>query len=82
MTKDFGSFFIILSSVTSLKDQFTRVHKLFLPLLYFLQENFLRTYKVVENTFFWEKKATFQVNKNCLTNSVRIIEHKKRKEHL
>ena len=32
--KKFWPFFLVLSSVTILKEHFTRVHKLFLPLLY------------------------------------------------
>ena len=47
--------------MTNLKEQFTSVHKLFLPMLYKLWETFLRNCEVDENTNFWEKKANFPV---------------------
>ena len=47
MTKDFGPFFLVLSSVTNLKEQFARVHKLFLPLLYELRAHFFKTKEFV-----------------------------------
>ena len=63
MTKDFGPFFLVLSSVTNLKEQFARVHKLFLPLLYKLWAHFLRPKRLFKTQIFEKKKATFPVKK-------------------
>ena len=59
MTKDFGPFFLVLSSVTNLREKPTRAHKLFLPLLYFLWEHFLG-HKGCWNQTFLRKKQSFQ----------------------
>ena len=47
---------------TNLKEQLKKVHKLFLPKLYSLPEQFFKTQEVVEITNFWKKKAIFPVN--------------------
>ena len=60
MTKDFGPFFLVLTSVTKLKEQPTRVHKLFLPLLNFLWEQFLAPKRLLKSHFFEEKRQPFQ----------------------
>ena len=62
MTKYFGKFFVVLSSVTSLKKHNIGVHKLFWQLQWNLWEHIFRTWEVVENTSFW-KKATFPAEK-------------------
>ena len=43
MKEVFGTFSLVLSSVTNLKEQFIRVHKLFLQLLWNLIKQFFRT---------------------------------------
>ena len=62
MTKSFGGFFVVLSSVTSLKKHFIVFHKQFWQLLWNLFEHFFRTYEVVENTNF-QKKTILPVEK-------------------
>ena len=65
MTKDFGPFFLVLTSVTKLKEQPTRVHKLFLPLLYFLWEQFLGPKRLLKSHIF-EKKGNLSSEKKLI----------------
>ena len=51
-----------LSSMINLREQLTRVHKLFLLILYSLPEHFLRPRKLLKSQIF-EKKAIFPVSK-------------------
>ena len=64
MTKSFGPFFVVLSSVASLRKQFIGFHKLMWKLLWNFYEHVFSTYEVVENTSF-RKKAIVQAKKKC-----------------
>ena len=57
--KNFGLIFLALSSVTNLKGQFIRVHKVIWQLLWRLKDHLCNNQEVVENTSFWKKKRKF-----------------------
>ena len=62
--KNFGQFFLPLSSVTNLRRLFLSIHKIFWQILWKLQVHFCNTYEVVENTSFGKKTQTFQWRKD------------------
>ena len=53
--KDFGRNFLVLPTLTTLREQYMRVHKLFWHLLWKLYNHFFRTWEVGENTNFSKK---------------------------
>ena len=59
VTKDFGLFFLVLSSVTNLMRQVVKVQKVFWHLLWKLWDHVCNTYEIVENTVFWKKGSFF-----------------------
>ena len=63
MTNVFGPFFPVLSSMTRLMVQYIRVHKLFFPLLYNVEEHFLRPRKLLKTQKF-VKKGNLSSEKN------------------
>ena len=73
MTKTFGHFFVVLSSVISLRKQYIGVHKLLWHLLWNFWERFFRTCEVVKNKNFW-KKAKFPLKKNIVAFFSSIVD--------
>ena len=64
--RDFGLYFLALSSVTNLSERFTRVHEVFWPLPIAAEDlgSILQHLNVVENTNFEKIKASFPVKKS------------------
>ena len=75
--KVFGLFFLLLSSVMNLRRQFIVVQKLVWQLPCNNNDRFIRTWEVVENTFFWKKKAIFPVKKRFCAFFSLYIGHNK-----
>ena len=73
MTKIFGPFFIVMSSVTSHMKQFIGVHKLLWKLLWNLQEHSFSNYDVIEVKSI-RKKAIVQAKKKLSPIFSDIIE--------
>ena len=63
MTKSFGPFFVVLSSVTSLRKQFIGFHKLMWKLLWNFYEHDLAPMRLLKTQVF-EKKLSFKRKKN------------------
>ena len=76
ITKTFGPFLVVLSSVTSLGKQYMGVHKLIWQLLWNLSEQFFKTSEVTEIKNFWKKGKT-SIEKNIVAFFSRSIEHDK-----
>ena len=74
MSKDFGLFFLVLSSATNLKWQLVMVQKVFWQLLWKLWDHFCNTYEVVENTTF-SKKGNCFCEKNYLNSFSSFAEY-------
>ena len=76
MTKKFGPFLIVLSSVTSLKKQFKGSTSCFDKYTITVEHMgaFFRTWDVVENTNFWKKGNCFS-EKNYMNNFSSFIEY-------
>ena len=72
MTKNFVPSFLVPSSVTNIKEQVIRVHKLFWHLLWNIQELFLGSNRLLRKESF-EKKELFPVMKNFWPTFSRII---------
>ena len=54
MTKDFNLFFFILSTMTNLKEHFSRLYPEFWELLRKFRDQLCNTWEVVENTNTWK----------------------------
>ena len=76
MKEVFGPFFLVISSVTNLKEQFIMVHKLFWQLLWNLLEHISGPKRLLKSPIF-EKKANFQWRNNFGLFFSRDIEHAK-----
>ena len=76
MINFFGAFFLVLSSVTNLREQFVRVHKLFWQIMLNLLERFLGPKRLFENTNLF-KNVNLSSEKKYLTNFYHIIEFDK-----
>ena len=64
MTKVFGPFFLTLSSVINLKENFIRVHKVFWHLLWKFCDQLFRIWEVVEIKIFWKERQSFRRKKD------------------
>ena len=76
MKEVFVPFFLVISSVKNLKEQFKRVYRLFRQLLLNLLEHFLGPKRLLKSPIF-EKKANFQWRNNFGLLFSRDIEHAK-----
>ena len=81
MTKDFGLFVFVLSSVTNLKESFLGVEKVFWILLWKLIDHVFNPWEGVQDTNFWKMNIpSFQWKKYIGPTFSPIFEQNKRKE--
>ena len=74
MTKDFGPFFLVSSTVTNIREQFIQVNTLFWQLLWNLSELSLRPKRLLKTRSI-QKKATSPVKSSFWPILYRFIEH-------
>ena len=79
MTKVFGPFFLVISSVTNASEHFVRVHRLFSQIVWGFWEHFLGPKRLLRTQVF-EKKDKFSSEERTLAFFSRSNEHDKYQE--